>query len=60
MTKDKIIEAIKTAELPIEDLAIIAATVCIMMETSLSLMGTDIQKLVIHKLISKPAEGQAK
>ena len=54
MTKDKFIEALKTSELPLQDLAGIAVEVIKMMETKVNTMSTDIQVLVLAKLINKP------
>lgn len=54
MTKDKFIEALKTSELPLQDLAGIAVEVIKMIETKVNTMSTDIQVLVLAKLINKP------
>ena len=54
MTKDKFIEALKTSELPLQDLAGIAVEVIKLMETKVNTMATDLQGLVMAKLINKP------
>lgn len=54
MTKEKFIEALKTSELPLQDLAAIAVEVIKLMEIKVNTMASDLQTLVMDKLKTKP------